>query len=144
MSPFLKKYAKSSFNFIRGMARGADLPLEAMVLLNLHEEIYHMRTSPSHCTGVVLPRKAAKSRKTYVAQNWDWQPQVPWAGLLRMSRKGGPRILSYHYPGLWNCCGINSFGLALMWTGGGYFPPVEPIPGVPGLRLSEKSFGKSP
>lgn len=84
-----------------------------------------------HCTALAAAGTATHGT-TIIAQNWDWAPQLyPWAGLLRLALRGSPRVVTYHYPGLWACAGINEHGLALMWTGGGYFPLVPPVVGLP-------------
>lgn len=70
--------------------------------------------------------------KTLVAMNWDWSaPLHPWASLLRLDMKGSPRVLTYHYPGLWAGAGINEHGLAFMWTGAGYMPQLNLRVGLP-------------
>lgn len=126
------QYAPVSAFFMKGIAKGCGLPLDAVAVLSLHEEFYHRRSLPSHCTAISALPKVVKGAKTIIGQNWDWQPQLyPWPGLLRLSIKGSPTVLAYHYPGLWNCCGVNSKGLALMWTGAGYFPPLAPTKGLP-------------
>ena len=138
--PFVKKYAPDSYKFLVGMARGGGLSVADCTLLVLHEEIYHYKFNPSHCTGIVVPRGSARNQVTYAAQNWDWQPQLfPWAGLLRMRKKGGGRILSYHYPKLAHCCGLNSRGLSLMWTGGGYFSVKEILEGSSSISAALNS-----
>lgn len=130
--PFIRKYAPASLEFLKGMSKGAGISLCDATLLSLHEEIYHRRVASPHCTAIVASAKRTRDHKNIVAQNWDWQPFLfPWPGLVRLQIKRSPRVLAYHYPGLWNCCGINSEGLSLMWTGGGYFPPVLPKVGVP-------------
>lgn len=124
----VEKSAPSAAAFLRGMAVGARLTLEHVTLLALHEEIYHQ----PHCTAFAATGKATRGRQTIVAQNWDWSPALyPWPGLLRLHLAGHPRTLTYHYPGLWACAGVNENGLALMWTGGGYFPRIPPVAGVP-------------
>ena len=70
--------------------------------------------------------------KALVAMNWDWSaPLHPWASLLRLDMKGSPRVLTYHYPGLWAGAGINEHGLAFMWMGAGYMPQLNPRVGLP-------------
>lgn len=126
--PSVEAFAPATAEFLRGEAEGARLSLDHAVLLTLHEEIFHQ----SHCTAFVAPARVTRERRTIVAQNWDWSPGLfPWAGLLRLSPKGDPRALLYHFPGLWAAAGVNDAGLALMWTSGGYYPRTNPIVGVP-------------
>ncbi len=125
----IEKYAPDAASFLQGMARGAKvLSLVELTLLTLHEELEHQ----SHCTALVATKRATTTARTIVAQNWDWKPaRFPWPGLLSLKVRGAPALLAYHYPGLWTSLGINAKGLTLMWTGGGYYPPVAPVVGVP-------------
>jgi hypothetical protein len=125
--PHVEESAPTAAKFLRGMAAGSKLSLEHVTLLTLHEEICHK----PHCTALAAAGEASDG-KTLIGQNWDWAPQLyPWAGLLRLAQRGQPRLATYHYPGLWACAGVNEAGLGLVWTGGGYFPLVGPVAGVP-------------
>jgi hypothetical protein len=142
--PFIRRFAPDSYDFLRGMARAINFSYKAAALLMLHEELYHSRFNPSHCTAVVVPPDQSDTHSTYVAQNWDWQPQLaPWAGMLRLHWNRKPSTLTYHYPGLWSCCGINSAGLSLMWTGAGYFPPLRPQVGLPTYVITSEIMRRS-
>jgi predicted choloylglycine hydrolase len=122
------KHAPESARFIEGMAQGSGLSLDHVGLLTLHEEVYH----EPHCTAFAATGSATRAGKTVVAMNWDWATNLyPWAGLLKLTVKGAPRVATYHYPGLWACAGVNEYGMTLMWTGGGYLPKVPPMVGVP-------------
>jgi predicted choloylglycine hydrolase len=123
----VEESAPTSAAFMRGAAGAARLGLEHVALLALHEEIVHQ----PHCTALAATGETTGG-PTLVGQNWDWAPQLyPWAGLLWIAMTGSPWLITYHYPGLWACAGINDAGLALMWTGGGYFPRVRPVVGLP-------------
>ncbi len=124
---YVEKWAPTSAQFLRGAAAGSRLSLDQVTLLALHEEVCHK----PHCTALAV-RGEESGGKTIVGQNWDWAPQLyPWAGLLKLALRDSPRVVTYHYPGLWACAGVNDRGLALVWTGGGYFPLVPPVAGVP-------------
>lgn len=125
---YIEKSAPTSAAFLTGMARAAGLSRDVSTLIALHEEIVHQ----PHCTAFVATGEATRGGETILAQNWDWSPALyPWPGLLRLAMTGGPRMLTYHYPGLWACAGVNEAGLGLVWTGGGYMPKVAPVDGVP-------------
>ena len=116
----VEELAPDAAAFIAGISRGAMMPINRVYELTLHEELVHTE----HCT--------ALGRPGLIGQNWDWSPALyPWPGVLRLSMPGSPETVTYHYPGLWACCGINSAGLALMWTGGGYYPSLAPQAGLP-------------
>jgi predicted choloylglycine hydrolase len=131
---WVQRQAPRSAQVMRGLADGAALSIEQVVLLTLHEELVHLRAAQAdgHCTGYVLSGSGTRDGRTLVGQNWDWSAALfPWAGLLRWRQRGAPASVLYHYPGLWSCAGVNDAGLALMWTGSGYLPPVAPRAGVP-------------
>ncbi|HTL51595.1 MAG TPA: C45 family peptidase, partial [Planctomycetota bacterium] len=126
--PAIQASAPKSAQFIQGLARGAHLSLEHVILLSVHEEVYHQQ----HCTAFAACQAATKSGRTIIGQNWDWSPALyPWAGLVRIAARGEPAVAAYHYPGLWCSAGVNAEGLALVWTGAGYRPAVQPKVGVP-------------
>jgi hypothetical protein len=107
---------------MEGMAEGAGLRLEEIVLITLHEELYHRGALPKvgHCTAVAVGPPETRSGATYVGQTWDWMQSV--AGLSRVlewRRSEGPSVLAYSYPGLWVGAGLNAAGLALCWTSAG-------------------------
>jgi hypothetical protein len=118
--------------FVRGMAAGAGLSLEEATLLLLHEEICHL----PHCTAFGATG-AASQGGPILAQNWDWDHSLyPWASLVRLRSDSAPATLTYAYPGLWASAGMNEHGLALVWTGAGYFPRLRPRDGVTTYALS--------
>ncbi len=134
---FTKRYTPRTAEIMTGMARGSGLSFLELNRLFLHEEIYHLKELPQpHCSAIAYPGSFTASRGGLIGQNWDWPLHyIPWGGLVRLEPKHFPRIISYHYPGLINCCGLNSRGLSLMWTGGGYFPVLRPKIGVPTYAL---------
>lgn len=132
--PFVERYTPKFFRFVNGVVKTSDLSLEETILLSLHEEIVHSK----NCTAVM-----SCERERLNGQNWDWHPQLyPWPSILNMNFSGGRHVLTYHYPGLYTCCGLNDSGFSLMWTGAGYYPRVEPKPGVPTYALLFEIFQK--
>lgn len=118
--------------FVRGMADGCGRSVEEMTLLILHEEVIHSE----HCTAFGATAAATRDGDPVVAQNWDWSPKLfPWPHLLRVKSNATPAVLTYAYPGLWASAGVNEHGLALVWTGAGYYPSVPPLPGIPTYAL---------
>jgi isopenicillin-N N-acyltransferase-like protein len=118
----IKAFAPIIYDELQGMAEGAGLPLDEVVLITLHEELYHRGALPpvEHCTAVAVGPPDTGDGHTYVGQTWDWMKSV--AGLssvLLWKRDEGPSVLAYSYPGLWVGAGLNSAGLALCWTSAG-------------------------
>jgi hypothetical protein len=124
----IEQDAPLSAEFMRGIAAGAHLPLEYVTLLTLAEEIGHR----PHCTAFVATGEATQGGRTIGGQTWDTGPhQYPWPGLLRLELQGTPHTITYHFPGIWACAGLNDAGLSLVWTTSGVFPLVTPEVGVP-------------
>ena len=132
--PFVKdellRYADECFKVIHevspeiaeeidGMAEGCGLRREEIVLITLHEELYHRGVLPpvSHCTAVAVSPPETAAGVTLCGQTWDWMQSV--AGLSSVCewrRNGGPSLLAYGFPGMPVGAGLNSHGLALCWT----------------------------
>ena len=127
---------------MRGMAEGAGISLDHIVLTTLHEEIFVLDT---HCTAFAATDSATRSGNALVAMNWDWNTNLHrWPGLLRLDVQDWPRMLTYHYPGLWAGAGINEAGMAFMWTGAGFFPRRKELAeGVPTYVLINEILRRS-
>ena len=125
--------------FLAGLASDSLLSPEEHVLLLLHEEeLYHrrLRAKKPHCTAVGVAAQGRKAGGAIVGQNWDWNTAYfPWAAVNRFAISRRPEVVALSYPGLPICAGLNSAGLALMWTGAGYYPPVLPKSGIPTYAL---------
>lgn len=104
---------------VEGIAAGAGLTFDEVVLINLHEELYHRTDLPQHghCTAVAVAPPDTGNGHTYVGQTWDWMPSV--AGKSRVvewRRAEGVSVLAYGFPGMPTGAGVNSRGIALCWT----------------------------
>ncbi|MBX7143707.1 MAG: C45 family peptidase [Oligoflexia bacterium] len=134
----MKRQAPQVAKFMQGLSSASLLSINQLTLLLLHEEeLYHRRLKKQwpHCTAVGLAGNR-RGQGTLVGQNWDWATSYfPWSSLLHLKINNHPRILSLAYPGLPVCCGVNSAGLSLMWSGSGYYPPILPKVGVPTYAL---------
>jgi predicted choloylglycine hydrolase len=125
---YIEKDAPCSAEFMQGVAAGAHLPIEHITLISLHEEICHL----PHCTAFLATGEATADRKTYNGQNWDFAATYyPWTTLLRLETGESFHTITYAFPGLWACAGINDAGLSLMWTTTGVLPLVAPEVGIP-------------
>jgi hypothetical protein len=107
---------------LEGVAEGSGIALEEIVLLTLHEELYHRGVLPKvgHCTAVAVGPPETCDGATYVGQTWDWmQSAYGLSSMLEWRRGEGPSVLAYGYPGLWVGAGVNAAGVALCWTSAG-------------------------
>jgi hypothetical protein len=102
-----------------GIAEGAGLAFDEIVLINLHEEFYHRTELPKHghCTAVAVGPPDTADKHTYVGQTWDWMQSVAGkSSLTEWCRADGLSVLAYGFPGMPAGAGVNSAGLALCWT----------------------------
>lgn len=133
----IKEYSPLVTEEMEGMAEGAGLRFEELVLITNHEELWHRGLVPAtdHCTvfGAAAPDTA--DGDSFVCQTWDWMESVyGMSSMLLWKRTEGPSLLAYAYPGLWTGAGLNSAGIALCWhTGGG--DGKEPRVGIPAYVL---------
>jgi hypothetical protein len=141
--PFIKKYSPKALLFYQGISKGSRLKLEDLLLLALHEEYFHLAFSEfmTHCSLIV----AQSRNQVLIGQNWDWPCRYSaWGKIETIDINSSFSILTYHYPGLPVCIAVNTIGIAIAWTGAGYFPPIKPKPGVPTyLILLELMLGRS-
>jgi hypothetical protein len=117
----IRNYAPIIHDEMEGMAEGSGIRLEELVLITLHEELYHKGVLPKveHCTAVAVGPPDTGDGNAYVGQTWDWMQSVfGMSSLVRWQRPEpeGPSLLAYAFPGLWVGAGLNSAGLALCWT----------------------------
>lgn len=119
-----------------GVGEATELDVKELVLISLHEELYHRGTLPPvpHCTAVAFGPPESVDGDTYCGQTWDWMPRLLGVSqLVHWKREAGPSLLGYAYPGLWTGAGMNSSGLALTWTSG-------QGKGIPGPRVGIPSY----
>ena len=132
----IKKYSPSLLDELEGMAEATELPVESLVLSNLHEEVHYQLPLPvDHCTALAAGPPDTGDGNTYVGQNWDWMESVYGkSSVLLWKRPEGASVLAYAYPGLWAGAGLNSAGVALCWTSAG---PNDkgPAVGIPSYLL---------
>src|SRR5262245_58326555 len=115
----VKQFSPVIHDELEGIAEGSGLKLEEVVLITLHEELYHRGVLPKieHCTAVAVGPPDTSDGNTYVGQTWDWMQTVfGMSSMLHWKRDEGPSLLAYSFPGLWVGAGLNSAGLALCWT----------------------------
>jgi isopenicillin-N N-acyltransferase-like protein len=111
---------------MRGIAAGAAVPFEEIVLLNARTEILKLgqrpdlrrrlaaSEPPDGCTGVVVLPAATRDNRLLHAQNWDWKVEcAETAVVLRIRRDDGPDILTFTEAGGLARSGLNATGIAI-------------------------------
>lgn len=106
---------------MRGIAAGADVEFEDIVLINARTEVLQLgkraqlaAQDPDGCTGVVVMPAASRTGELIHAQNWDWKSECAETGVvLRIRRDGGPDILTFVEAGGLARAGLNAAGIAV-------------------------------
>lgn len=124
---------------LEGLAEAADLRLEEAILTTLHEELYHKAPVPhhGHCTAVAIGPPNTTRGHALVGQTWDWMESVyGLSSVNEWQRSNGASVLAYGFPGLWCGAGMNSMGMALVWTSAALGRPDQsPRVGLPSYVL---------
>jgi len=124
--PVMEKFDAAHVAEMRGIAAGADVPFDDVVLLNARTEILKLAASPAlrerligageldGCTGVIVLPQAAAGGVLVHAQNWDWKYEcAETAVVLRIRRDDGPDILTFTEAGALGRSGLNAAGIGL-------------------------------
>jgi isopenicillin-N N-acyltransferase-like protein len=126
--PVIDAFDDSFVPEMRGIAKGASVAFEDVVLLNARTEILKLATRPDlrarlrrdpaelqdGCTGVVALPAATRDGRLIHAQNWDWKAECAETALvLHVRREDGPDILTFTEAGGLARCGLNSAGIAI-------------------------------
>jgi isopenicillin-N N-acyltransferase-like protein len=106
---------------MRGIARGAEVAFEDVMLLNCRTEILQLakrgtlpEEDPDGCTGAILLPEATADGALLHGQNWDWKSECAETGVvLRIRREDGPDILTFVEAGGLARAGLNAAGIAI-------------------------------
>ncbi|HSW04438.1 C45 family peptidase [Aquabacterium sp.] len=115
---------------MRGIAEGADVPFEQIVLLNARTELLQIASrrqraqqrqagapvddEPDGCTGVVVLPEASADGRLIHAQNWDWKAGcAETAIVLKVRRDDGPDYITFTEAGALGRFGFNALGIAV-------------------------------
>jgi hypothetical protein len=110
---------------MRGIADGAELPFEDVVMINARTEVIAQarreKADPAAveepddgCTGaVILPERSATGAVIH-GQNWDWRAEcAETAVVLQVRRDDGPDFLTFVEAGGLARSGLNAAGVAI-------------------------------
>ncbi|MGD9943608.1 MAG: C45 family autoproteolytic acyltransferase/hydrolase [Burkholderiaceae bacterium] len=121
--PRIDDFDPSYVEEMRGIAEGADIEFESVVLINARTEILQLGKraareaddrNPDGCTGVVMLPPATRDRVLIHAQNWDWKAECATTSIvLRVRRDDGPDILTFTEAGGLARAGLNAAGIAI-------------------------------
>lgn len=122
--PIIEDFDESYIPEMRGIAEGANLSFEEIVLLNARTEILKLAEKPKlraqlaacadGCTAVAVMPGATAEGALIHAQNWDWKAECAETSVvLRIRREDGPDILTFTEAGGLARSGMNSAGIAI-------------------------------
>lgn len=114
-TPYIEDYSPEITEEIKGIAEGAEIKHEELVMIIAFIELYYARIMG--CTSFSAAGKATADGITYVGQNND-EALDPWLNgeccvLVDVKRNSGPSFLTYTYAGIPAMMGVNSDGIAL-------------------------------
>lgn len=74
--PYIQALMPDILEEARGVAQGAGVDFEDIMVLNCRYEILHYPCQKGECTAFALTREATADGKLYVGQNWDQRPSL--------------------------------------------------------------------
>lgn len=120
----IENFAPHYLEEMRGIAAGADVPFEDIVMVNARTEVIAKARAEKKkaaelepgdgCTGaLILPTRSANGRLIH-GQNWDWRAEcAETAIVLRVRNDNGPDILTFVEAGGLARSGLNNAGVSI-------------------------------
>jgi isopenicillin-N N-acyltransferase like protein len=128
--PVLEGFDPRQVEEMRGIATGAGVSFEQIVLVNSRTELLFQLTrrpelrqalkdeQPDGCTGVVVRPSATRDKQLIHAHNWDWKlKSADCCVILRVRGDNAPDILTFTEAGALARFGFNSRGICLSANG---------------------------
>jgi Acyl-coenzyme A:6-aminopenicillanic acid acyl-transferase. len=121
----IDRYDPFHLEEMKGIAEGAGVPLESIILLNARTEILKLARKPATawaalgdlpdgCTGLVALPEITREGRLLHAQNWDWKAEcAETAVVVKIRRDDGPDILTFTEAGALARSGFNAAGIAI-------------------------------
>lgn len=154
--PKLARFDSELTEEIRGIAEGAERPVEDVVALNARTEMLYDQSIACRkipelndgCTGaVVLPAASADGHLLH-GQNWDWYDACKdSAVVVRIDLEPDLKLLTFVEAGIVARAGLNSHGVALtgnfLETDAEAVPEAVPIPLVRRRVLQSRNLAQA-
>jgi isopenicillin-N N-acyltransferase-like protein len=113
-------FASDSLAEMHGIADGARVPFDAVLILNCRSELMFAaarsrgETPPSECTSFAATPEATADGHMVLGQNWDWVPFArELAVLLEVQRDDKPSFATVVEAGMLAKVGMNGAGVGL-------------------------------
>ena len=98
----------------KGIAQGAGITLEELMVLNTRYEITQYPLRPQECTTAAVLPEASSDGRTYLIKNWDYRPGVlDKIVIVHLEQPDGTKILGLTEAGQLIREGFNSNGVGL-------------------------------
>ena len=111
----IKKWTPDLYEEVRGIATGADQPLNNVMILNLLDEfwVYINNLNNHHCSSLGVP--ARNGNPGYISQNMDLENYTDgFQVLIQLNSNGdSPKQLILTHPGLIALNGLNEAGIGV-------------------------------
>ena len=120
--PRLRQWAPDLVEEMEGIAKGANVGLSSILLVNARTEILQLAKrekgisddEPDGCTGAVILPEATKAGRLIHGQNWDWRAECSETSIvLRVRRTDGPDLLTFTEAGGLARSGFNAAGIGI-------------------------------
>ena len=113
--PILQETAPLLVEEMEGIARGARVPIESVLVLNARTELMSGTWFTGECTTIGLVGQRTADGRPLLAQNWDWTPRSKTgAAFFILEPVGGPRALIFGEAGQVGKIGLNEAGLGVL------------------------------
>jgi isopenicillin-N N-acyltransferase-like protein len=111
--PSAERYLPDAVDELRGIAEGAGVPVERVMLINVRNQLGAV-APPEGCTAVLVEPRASATGTGIVAQNWDNDPATDaFSVVLTRRPTGKPALMSFTRPGEVAYLGLTSRGMAV-------------------------------
>lgn len=124
-APYIKKHSNELYGELKGIAKGADIPLEVVIIINGRSELLqghdwkksdkkHSMSLDDGCTSLLAMPDVTDGNHLIHAQNWDWRADcLETSIVLRVKPDYGPTVLTFVEAGGLARCGMNSVGIVI-------------------------------
>ncbi|TLN28573.1 hypothetical protein FDZ74_00350 [bacterium] len=112
-SPFILERYPQYYAEISGMAQGADVSLEDLLVLNSMEAVTTDALHLTKCTSVAVNEECTANQHVLIGHNEDWLPEdEPDLYVVHVSPDDEPPFIAMTYGGLMPNIGFNAYGIA--------------------------------
>ncbi len=137
--PFVQERFPQYFDELLGIAEGADVPLDEVVVLNAMEAVTSDALHLTRCTSMAVAQERTADGCVLLAHNEDWVPEdEDDVYLVRARPNDEPAFLAMSYGGLLPNIGFNAAGIAQLID---TVYPTDARVGVPRIIVGRAVLG---